>query len=216
MVDADAYLLELAAYIHLNPVRAHISERPEDHPWSSYRAYLGAETLPWLETETILSHFSTNVVKARDMFREFVGERMAEGHRKEFHGENSIDSRVVGDDHFVESMLAESEFLPERKPDVNAIITAVKKLYDISDDRLKAQGRERMAAEARGLAAWATLELSCGKLTELALHVERDPSTLTCAVRNIEKRREKDPQLLEKMDQLRRTLQKSSYQGLTP
>lgn len=38
MVDADAYLLELAAYIHLNPVRTHIPERPESHHWSSYRA----------------------------------------------------------------------------------------------------------------------------------------------------------------------------------
>jgi chromosomal replication initiation ATPase DnaA len=216
MVDADAYLLELAAYIHLNPVRARIADRPEDHRWSSHRAYLGMESLSWIETGFILSQFSTNSVKARAKFAEFVGERMAEGRREEFHGEKTSDSRIFGDDNFVDVVLAEAESLPERKPDVNAVVAAVKRLYDIPDDRLRAQGRERVTSEARGLAAWATLELSGGKLIELARHVRRDPSTLTCAVRRIEKRRETDPLLVDKMEQLRRDLLESSYQVLTP
>jgi len=216
MVDADAYLLELAAYIHLNPVRAHISERPENHHWSSYRAYLGEGTFSWLETETILSHFSKNGTEARAKFVGFVEERMTEGRREEFHGEKNRDSRIFGDDRFVDIMLAESESLPELKPDVKAVVAAVERLYYIHDDRLKAQGRERLASEARGLAAWATLELSSGKLTELSKLVARDPSTLSCAVRSIEKRRGSDPQLLEKMELLRRDLRESSYQVLTP
>ena len=57
MVDADAYLLELVAYIHLNPVRVRMVDQPEKHPWSSHRAYLGKEILSWLETGTILPQF---------------------------------------------------------------------------------------------------------------------------------------------------------------
>jgi len=216
MVDADAYLLELAAYIHLNPVRAHISDRPENHHWSSYRAYLGEETLSWLETETILSHFFPKIETARAMFAGFVGERMAEGRREEFHGEKNRDSRIFGEDSFVDVMLAEADALPERKPDVNEIVAAVQSLYGIQDGHLRVQGRNRLASEARGLAAWATLEFSSGKLTELSRLVARDPSTLTCAVRGIEKRQGSDPQLVEKMEQLRRNLLESSYQGLTP
>jgi putative transposase len=216
MVDADAYLLELATYIHLNPVRAHIADRPENHRWSSHRAYLGKENLPWLETGLILSQFSANVRKAHAKFAEFVGDRMAESRREEFHGEKNIDSRILGDKYFVNIVLTEVESLPEQKPDVNAIIEAVKRLYDLPDDRLSAHGRERVTSEARGLAAWATLELSGGKLTELARHVGRDPSTLTCAVRRIEKRRNDDPLLVEKMELLRRELLESSYQVLTP
>jgi putative transposase len=215
MVDADAYLLELASYIHLNPVRARIADRPENYRWSSHLAYLGKESLPWLETDFVLAQFSKNVAKARIKFEAFVEARLAEGRREEFHGEKGIDSRVFGDDCFVDSVLAEVESLPERKPDVNAVVAAVKRLYDIRDDRLSAQGRERVSSEARALAAWATLELSSGKLTELARHVGRDPSTLTCAVRRIEKLREKDPLLVDKMERLRRDLQESSYQVLT-
>ncbi|ABQ25156.1 transposase [Geotalea uraniireducens] len=216
MVDADAYLLELASYIHLNPVRARIAGQPENYRWSSHQAYLGKESLPWLETDFILSQFSTNVTDARIKFVVFVGERLAEGRREEFHGEKNIDSRIFGDDHFVDGVLAEVESLPEQKPDVNAVVGAVKRLYDIRDDRLSAQGRDRVTSEARGLAAWATLELSSGKLTELARHVGRDPSTLTCALRRIEKLREKDPLLVDKMERLRRDLLESSYQVLTP
>jgi hypothetical protein len=46
VVDRDAYLLEVCRYVELNPVRANIVERPEDWPWSSYRAYLGLTAGP--------------------------------------------------------------------------------------------------------------------------------------------------------------------------
>jgi REP element-mobilizing transposase RayT len=215
MVDADEYLLELAAYIHLNPVRARMADHPEDHRWSSHRAYLGKENLSWLETSCVLSRFSTNVSKARTLFAGFVGERVKDGRRDGFHGEKTADSRIFGDDRFVDVVLAEAESLPDRKPDVNAVVAAVKRLYGLSDYRLGSRGREREICEARGLAAWATLEISSGKLTELANLLGRDPSTLTCAVRRIEKRREKDPSLVDKMERLRREILGSSYQVLT-
>lgn len=40
LVDKEAYLLELTRYIHLNPVKANLVQRPEEYPWSSYKAYL--------------------------------------------------------------------------------------------------------------------------------------------------------------------------------
>ncbi|RII29635.1 MAG: hypothetical protein CXR30_09935 [Geobacter sp.] len=77
---------------------------------------------------------------------------------------------------------------------------------NIDDQRLRGSGQERVASEARSVAAWATLELSSGKLTELAKQVGRDPSTLTCAVRRLEQRQALDSQLADKMEQLRQDL----------
>lgn len=206
LVDADAYLLELVAYVHLNPVRARVTDRPENHQWSSHLAYLGKECLSWLDTDSVLSHFSRKVWAARVKYDEFVLGKIADGRREEFHGEKNIDSRIFGDDNFIDMVLAKSEFLPEHKPDVNTVVEAVKKLYGIDDERLRAQGQERAISEARSLAAWATLELSGGKLTELAVRVGRDPSTLTCAVRRLEKRQERDLMLADKMKKLRQNL----------
>lgn len=216
MVDADDYLLELAAYIHLNPVRAGITTRPEKHRWSSHRAYLGKDTLPWLETDFILSLFSSDLKKARVSFAAFVNSRLSEGRRKEFHGEKTIDNRIFGDDDFVSAVLAEAESLPMQKPSVTDVIAAVKKVFHITDQCLTSRSRDRDISEARALAAWATLELSSGKLTELAIYLGRDASTMTCAVRRVEKLTAKDPQLVEKMERLRQELTISSYQVLTP
>jgi REP element-mobilizing transposase RayT len=60
-VDRDAYALALSRYIHLNPVYAHLVERPELYPWSSYSAYLGKKFCPeWLELSTVLGYFPVN------------------------------------------------------------------------------------------------------------------------------------------------------------
>lgn len=202
MVDADAYMLELAAYIHLNPVRAHMADSPENYRWSSHRAYLGKENLVWLETAMILSQFSRKVGKARTMFKEYVEERIDDGRRREFHGERNIDSRILGDDNFVGGVLANGE-IPNSKPDLKAVVDAVKRLYGRSDDFMNHQGQERVASEARGLTAWATREFSAGTLADLARQVGRDSSTLTCAIRRLEKRRETDARLADKMERLR-------------
>ena len=39
-VENDAYLLTVIRYIHQNPVKAGISKKPEDYPYSSWREYL--------------------------------------------------------------------------------------------------------------------------------------------------------------------------------
>jgi hypothetical protein len=55
LVADDRYLLELARYLPLNPVRAGLCDSPADWPWSSYAATAGIEMPPWfLETEMLL------------------------------------------------------------------------------------------------------------------------------------------------------------------
>ena len=46
IVDRDSYLLALSRYVVMNPVRAKLAERPEDWPWSSYRATIGPGPAP--------------------------------------------------------------------------------------------------------------------------------------------------------------------------
>jgi putative transposase len=71
LVEAEAYAIELSRYIHRNPVRARLVERPEEYEWSSYRYYLGlAEKPHWLKTDLVLSSFGLGGDVAR--YREFV------------------------------------------------------------------------------------------------------------------------------------------------
>jgi hypothetical protein len=58
LVEKDGYLLELARYVVLNPVRAGMVARPEDWPWSSYRAMVGDSEPPtFLATDGLLRAF---------------------------------------------------------------------------------------------------------------------------------------------------------------
>jgi len=62
--DADSYLLVLARYIHLNPIRAGLVSEVNHYPWSSFPGYCGHENTI-LNTSFLLSYFSPESTKAR-------------------------------------------------------------------------------------------------------------------------------------------------------
>ena len=142
LVDADTYLLELVAYIHLNPVRAGMVERPDHYPWSSHRAYLGHETIPWLSPDYVLARFSANLEQARRLFHTFIVGRTGEGHREEFYGKGSLDSRFVGEDRFVEKVLWEANSLPVRRPSMEAVLEIVTRMYNLRAEDLCAANQQ--------------------------------------------------------------------------
>lgn len=67
----DAYLLELLRYIHLNPVRAGLTEVPESYRWSSHRIYLGLANVPWVST-AMLDLFGGGSHEGAEAFARFV------------------------------------------------------------------------------------------------------------------------------------------------
>ncbi len=213
VVEAEPYLVELTAYIHLNPVRAGIVKDAGAYRWSSHRAYSGKELLPWLETDFILGQFSKNLVKARKAFSEFVEGKSGEGHREEFHGKTSTDSRFIGDDGFVDDVLRQEESLPCRKPDLTSILATVKRMYGLGDDDMAAPGQKRIPSEARMMAAWAVREFSDSTLAELAQATGRDASTMSAAAARFDTRRGKEKELAVKTEKLKEELEVSIIQA---
>src|SRR5688500_9153546 len=66
LVDRPGYLLELARYIVLNPVRAGLSATATDWPWSSHRAALGlVKPIRRLAVESLLAQFEADAERAR-------------------------------------------------------------------------------------------------------------------------------------------------------
>lgn len=73
VVDRETYLLELARYVVLNPVRAGMADAVSDWPWSSYSATVGAaETPPWLTVDAVLGHFGDNRATAVRRYADHV------------------------------------------------------------------------------------------------------------------------------------------------
>jgi hypothetical protein len=101
LVEKEGYLLELARYIVLNPVRAHIVPDPAAWAWSSYRATAGIKPAPaWLTTDWLLGAVGGRTkVEARRRYQVFVRQGMGETARSE---RISWDRAVIGGEAFLQ------------------------------------------------------------------------------------------------------------------
>lgn len=114
LVDMDAYAQELSRYIHLNPVRAGIVERPEEYPWSSYRYYINANSKPeWPQTGFILNYFNKDTIKAQKEYRRFVEALGGKDYENPLNG--VVGSTILGNDDFVSRV--KERYLKGRRAD---------------------------------------------------------------------------------------------------
>lgn len=101
LVDKNKYLLELARYVVLNPVRARMVKSAGQWPWSSYRAMIGKGEAPaWLDLDWILSQFSNRRHEARQRFVRFV----AEGKDQPKIWQHLRGQIYLGDENFVKKL----------------------------------------------------------------------------------------------------------------
>ena len=106
LVDGDAYLMEVARYVVLNPVRARMVKDPVKWPWSSYRASVGIESAPpWLKVDGVLAMFGRSRRQAQARYAQFV----VEGVRAPSPWTDLKAQVFLGDDAFVQRMQAKME-----------------------------------------------------------------------------------------------------------
>lgn len=106
VVDKQAYLLELARYVVLNPVRARLVAAPANWMWSSYGATVAARVRPdWLQTDWLLSQFGTDRQQAIAAYQRFV----ADGKRSASPWSALTDQIYLGSATFAAEMKARIE-----------------------------------------------------------------------------------------------------------
>lgn len=98
LVQKQSYLLELARYIVLNPVRASLVDKPDQWEWSSLRFTLGELPTPaWIHTDWLLSSFGPDIMTATQAYRAFV----LAGIDRESPLKKVCFQCILGDDQFV-------------------------------------------------------------------------------------------------------------------
>jgi len=151
LVDRDSYLLELSRYLHLNPVRASMTQKPEEYFHSSYRTYISGITENIVRTDTVLGLLTGNGKEAKGLYRKFVegvlGEEPESPLKKVYGG------IILGSAGFIKDVLLkiedgqlEKEYVACRKElrapiRAENVLSAVCRHYQISREDLAIAGR---------------------------------------------------------------------------
>jgi hypothetical protein len=206
LIDADAYLLELVRYVHLNPVRAGAAATVDSWPWSGHRSYLGLETVPWLTTDWVLGVLSSEVSGARNAYRSFVNDGISEGRRGEFHS-GTCEGRLLGDDRFVDAALGITGEQRLRITVAN-VLDAVCQVYGCLKEELRAPGKVRPFTEARAIASAIIQGMPHLSLTELGRELNRDIAPLGRVGRRAESEAIEDEQLCRLLEKVKKTAER--------
>ena len=173
LIEADAYLKELSRYIHLNPVRAKLVEKPAAYKWSSYLALIGKTKTPdWLETKRVLGYFGRKKREAVKNFKLFVEGTDADS--LENPTNRAAGGFILGDVDFVQwvketflYMREEEKEIPQLqvlKPKISLerILRSVCDEFGCEGEQIRKKGRKRNLAR------------------EFAIYLSRDLSGLSC------------------------------------
>jgi REP element-mobilizing transposase RayT len=185
LVDADAHLLRLVRYIHLNPLRAGLVADPADYPWSGHRAYLGLASVPWLTTEFTLRLLGTNRNSARRAYSRLISAGGDPDDSAQFSRGMPGDTRVLGDDGFLARVSATRKRPPPKgscPPTLEQLIATVAKNAGCTVEALASASRARAVVDARCQVAERALASGVASISEIARRLNRSHSSLIEAV----------------------------------
>jgi len=148
LIDMDNYLLELSRYIHLNPVRAGITEKPESYRYSSYRAYLFPKEEALIFRELLWSMVTQGKKDGPRYYRKFVEAALREKARSPFGkvyggvilgGEKFIEEVLqrLNDQDFQKKEISHRRALGSITSDIDEIVELVCNYFKVSSERVR-------------------------------------------------------------------------------
>ena len=173
LCEQDNYLLELVAYVHLNPLRAGIVRKYEDlrrYKWCGHGEMLETARTALLDRDYVLDYFGVGDCDAPAKYEEFLraridkyktGELSGGGLLRSNRGAASLlsmrqtcekemsDSRVLGSGDFVEALLTQIEKKPEPGESAEAVLTRICDETGVAAAEIKSRSRIRRTVEAR-------------------------------------------------------------------
>lgn len=174
LIDSGKYLKELVRYIHLNPVRASLVDKPEKHPWSSHNTYLGIVPITWVTSNYLLTMFSDNKNEAIDCYQNYV--QIQTGCTAQIDFKQGEDG-ILGDDTFIEFVRKESDNKTCLIPTLPELTDCICNFYNINASTLSENNRN--ASHIRALLALLVRESENLTLEELGQYLQKSANSLS-------------------------------------
>jgi putative transposase len=204
LVEKDRYLLALIRYIHENPVKAKIVERPELYLWSSDRFYRRGKGPEWLDLERVLAMLGRKRKAAVRAYRRLMGEPLEEPyeHLRE------IGQAVKGGEDFAIRAFRRAGEKPARRLGLTErqVAEVVAHALGFAVSQLQTSSRRRELAKARTLAAYLARREARIAVARMAKFFDRDESTLNRNVVRLEEEIASNSKLARLVEQLGKRL----------
>ena len=217
LCDEGTYLLALVRYIHLNPIRAKEIQTLEEldrYPWCGHQAIIGKASYPWMDIDTVLTHFGENHKKAKAEYLRFILAGKDQGRIPELTGGGLVrtqggwsqvlsmrrkglkeesDERILGTGDFVSAILKEVEEKQFRQlklkrsgRTIDDIIRDECKHGKVTPEELKQGNRRRRVCEKRYKIALRSREELGLSGAEIARHLGVNTSSINRALSKAE------------------------------
>jgi len=188
LCEKDSYLVELSAYIHLNPVRANLAKDPSEYPWSSYREYLKGGSIGLVDSSFVLSQFSKVKGRAIRDYVRFVKGRVAVGHRDDLY--RVKDQRFLGPDTFVERVGLEGKSGLSYIYDISIqeLVVHVSFAFGMPMQAICSMTRNREGAWGRAIVGFMGKKLCGYSIRSLAEYFHRDPVAMSRGMGKVERK----------------------------
>lgn len=211
MVDEQRYLVQLIAYVHLNPVTAGVVDDPARYRFSGHRELLGKAGDPLVDVDATLALFGTERSQARHEYT-----RMLRGERDQvwigeaaqrlpwWRGEGEILAGSVWDEAGAEDVVHDpvrpaggsaAEYLPRAADAVGIEVQA-----------LASRTKAREVVRAREIIAVVGVERYGITAVGLARLLKMSPGSVSRWITRASERRREDEDFAAKCEDLERTL----------
>jgi REP element-mobilizing transposase RayT len=173
LVEKESYLLTVARYVVLNPVRAGLIASPADWRWSSHRQTAGIDVPePWLASNDLLESFGGANSRGCKEYVSFVeqGEQISPWTKL-------IGQIYLGTAKWIEEIEERISSIPRSvehprlqlnpgRPALNDVLHAVAKTFDSTIDQLQAERGRAMTGKS--IAAFIAFEDGLHRQTDIA------------------------------------------------
>lgn len=206
LCDKDSYLIQLSAYIHLNPVRAGVVTDPSEYPWSSYRSYIKRDRVSLADRDFVLSLFAGKRASVHRAYELFVKDHLQDGHREDLY--RTPDQRFLGAHEHVKSDrgVLEERSAKRHKIDLEYLASAVSGVLALDRLVLYSATRNRKGALGRAVVGYLGRR-HCGYENKVvAAHFNMDPSALSHGINKVEKRIREDESFAKRIKKMEETL----------
>jgi putative transposase len=201
--EKHEYLLELVRYIHLNPVRAGMVQRPEGYRYSGHRAFLLGKPTKGIDPTKVLKLFGGKVA-----YKRFILEGLGGGHRDEYYEVD--DQRFLGPVGFGDKVQKSLGNGPKSitKASIDSVVEKLAEKIGIKLQSLRSADRTWAVSKARIMLAYVLTRVLTYKLREVAEYLGRDTATVGTLVGRLDARLESDHELQQRVDMLAKIVQK--------